>query len=754
MSPLHRLGLATALLALAACSAPPDAVPGDPPGSSIPASQEENPLAKATRALESGDVPAARRALEEVLASDPDDRQARYLLARALAAAEEYRGAKAQVRLALAEEPNDALALSLLAALHEQLGEHHQALAVYWRLRELVPDSLDPLRGVARCQLYTGDPQAALATLAGARERPASDPWLDWLEWQALRRLGRAQAAEVAARRFLEATAKATDLRSTAAEVRRWLAEQTQTLDARSRELMIDYVRAACRLRLPDAVGPEEALLQSVPERLLAYDDRPVFVTLLLPGKTTRLRGRGRGNSLLAALKGAVAALQERPGYTPLAVREAAVRVDVGQRLEPVTVRQGRHGLEAEPALSRGRHGLALRADGREIYCLPGDPFVYGLPDLRAMLEHAADEGGLAPDAWQSSSRAVFRFESECFLSPAPGAVPVSVVDGEPQPLPSALPQDLRAGLEAGARWLTGQLLVDGGVAASYRAARDQPSPNEAAAADEALVGLALVRLHARGEDPVLLAAWRHVAERVTARLLESGPDPLAAAALLRAMDEAARLRGSGEEVALARRDELAQALLRVEDPAARGEARLALLAHAATTGEERWAEAARALPSPPGNDPLLRAREALQGASPLSDPQREALLAWAGEQLRPADPATGGEAPLPERPRPDPAEDEPSVVQRARTLAALAAVARLARQAGDPAAADLRQAVQARAGELLALQLAERHRALLPAPSRALGAFRARQDDTTLSPAVSAECLLALDAALSVLDG
>lgn len=732
MSPFapRHLCLLLVLSTLAACSSAP---PGEDP--IVAPTAGDTPLARATRALESGDVPAARRALEEALAADPDDRQALYLYARALAAAEEYRAAKVQVRRALAEEPKDALALSLLAALHEQLGEHHQALLVYQRLRELVPDSLDPLRGVARCQLYTGDPQAALATLAGARERPAADPWLDWLEWQALRRLGKPQPAEGAARRFLEASAKAPELASTAAEVRRWLSEQTQTLDGRSRELMVDYVRAACRLRLPDTVGPEEALLQSVPDRLLAYDDRPVFVTLLVPGKTLRLRGRGRGGSLLAALKGAVAALQERPGYTPLAVREAAVRIDVGQRLEPITLRQGRHGLEAEPALTRGRHGLALRADGHEIYCLPGDPFVYGLPDLRAMLEHAAGEGGLAPDAWQSSSQAVFRFESECFLSPAPGAAPITLQESEPQPLPGTLPEDLRAGLEGGARWLTAQLLVEGGCVASYRAAQDQPSPNEAAAADEARVGLALVRLFARSEDPVLLAAWRHLAGRVADRLLEGGPDPRAAATLLLAMDEASGLRGSGDEVAQPRRDELAQALLRVEDPAARGAARLALLAHARTTGEARWAEAARALRLTSGDDPLQRAEEALGAVQGGDASQREALLSWASDQLRPR------EAPLP-------------LPERARALRVLAGAALVARQTNDPAAADLRQAVQTGAGELLALQLAERHRALVPSPSRALGAFRQRQDDPVLTPQVSAECLLALDAALRVLEG
>lgn len=709
---------------------------------------EETPLAKATRALEGGDAVGARKALEQILSEDDDDLRARYLLARALATLGELRGAKANLLPILEERPADALALSLLAAVHETLGEHHQALACYARLQSQVPESLDPLRGVVRCQLLLGQPEQALATIAAGRGRPTEDPWLDYLEWQAMRRLGRLEGADMAARRFLEASVQAPELKGAASDVKFWVAERAHLLDSASRQLMIDYVRAACRLRLPDSVGPEEALLADVPARMVAFDDRPVFVTVSVPGTKTRFRGRGRGKSLLAALKGAVAAVQERPGYTALQVREAAVLIDVGHALEPVKLRQGTHGLEADPPLVRGRHGLILRADGREIQSLPSDGLVRGLPDLRAMLEDAALEGGLAADAWQSSTQSVFRFRTESFLSPTPGAAPISLIDGEPQPLPEPYPRELTAALVSGARFATGLLLVDGGCAASYQASRDETArvgptqpgqpeaaPLEASPADEARLALTLVQLHRRSEDPVLLAAARHVTDRVVARMLAGGAtDTEAAAWLLLALDEVAATKGGEQHAPTARRDELAAALLRVEDPAARGPARLALLGHARATGEARWREAARALPLPPGDDPLAAAEELL-ALEQLNASERAALLAWAGERLASRE-----------------KERELPVERRARTLTALAGAARVARDARDPLFPDLRQAVQSLAGELLALQLGERHRALFPAPNRALGGFRARMDDSTLSPRPTAECLLGLAAALDVL--
>jgi len=729
-----RPGPARALLATAALLAGCAQTPPDPEDLEV-AEGEESAVQRASQAFESGDLVGARAALEEHLDDEPEDAQAQYLLARILVGMDELRGARRSVERALAGDPKNPLYMSLLASLHEALGEHHRALDAYADVIAAVPESLDPIYGAARCQLYVGDPDGALATLQLARERPSTAPMTEYLTFQAYRRLGREDDAEGAARAFLEAAEGDAGQRLRAVEVKRWLATASDALPAPARQVMIDYVRAACRLRLPDTVGPERAVIERAPERLLVFDDRPVFVTLFA-ADGVRLRGHGRGRSLASALKGAVEAAQEDPAYTPLAVRQAAIRVDVGHALEPIEVRRGRHGLEAEPPVVRGRHGVALRADGREIFALPGDVLTAGLPDLRAMLEHAAAAGGLGRDAWHTATHAAFRFETDAFVSAAPGAAAVRTQDGEPLPRPEAYPEEVERAAAAAAAWLTTLLGTDGGAAAGYDPIADARAESEPPPRVEALMAAALAGRSGRRDDRPLLAAARHLADRARARLLEAtGPEPAAQARLLEALHALRRLEAEPDPALAAATDELAATLAAGEpaEPRARASAARALVLHAGAAGEPRWLDAARRLldDEPPDDAAAARALYALERADPRRA-QREALLAWARRELAGATPTTGQSL--------------------ARSAASLAEVARLARDLRDPSAEDLRREALARLTALLGLQLADRHAFFLRAPSRSLGGVRERRTSPYLPAETGAAALEALEVALEEL--
>ncbi|RMG14164.1 MAG: hypothetical protein D6731_10665, partial [Planctomycetota bacterium] len=169
--------------------------------------------------------------------------------------------------------------------------------------------------------------------------------------------------------------------------------------------------------------------------------------------------------------------LRTQEGFTPLAVRGAALRIDVGGVLEPVELRLGPDGLECDPAWEPGRHGLALRVDGSEVIALPGDPLDEDLEALEDVLARACLRAGLGAQAWRSALGLAYRFEAESFLSPAPGASPLPLQHSEPTPFPEPSARAVGEALEAGATWLGAQILPSGGLAAGYSPARDAFDP-------------------------------------------------------------------------------------------------------------------------------------------------------------------------------------------------------------------------------------------------------------------------------------
>ena len=729
----RRILLFLFLLPLAACAskqpAPQPSLDGKQTDTANAA--DAGPLQRAEALFTNGDFTGARVALEEDLDDEDADPHARYLLARALGFLGEYRGARAQLFLVLEELPDNTLAWDLLAMLHEQLGEHRAAIQAYAEVQRRT-ESISPLLGIARCYLYLGDPQAALASLESARNRPGRDPWAEFLAYQALRRLGRENDSEAAARSYLDVAATQEAHAERMSEVRRWLASRVSLLPAPVRQTMMDYVRAACRLRLPSSKPPEEAVLARAPQRLMVHDDRPVFVTLHVPETGKRHRGHGRGRNLANALKGAVDALHRSPAFMPLETQKAAVRIDIGRELEPLEVQAGAGGLVARPGFERGVHGLALRADGAEVFCLPGDPISEDLSDLEACLDHAVKSGGLAPSAWKSATNSVFRFESEAFLSLEPGSSPVVLVGSEPPPLPEPTLASLDRALRSGGRWLTTLLEPDGSLVASYSPPHDafapngadDPSPVAASPAATARCALAFSVLRGINKDKVQAAAVRHLTEALLGRLgrLEPSAEATRARAwLLLALAEDPTTADTRERLAA----EVSQA--QPTDPETRAACLRALAAHGRSTGQPRWRAAAldlRALTEESQDRADAELRLAGLRLEPLPS-ETSRILKWATRQLE----------------LPAPAD----LTERCRWLSALARASSLAETQGHEDAVRLRATVVEHARSLLVLQLDERHRYLCKAPERALGGFRANLGSSHLEAQLTAECVLAL---------
>lgn len=768
--------------ALVACKGPP---PGDVPAGGVRTAEEVQseedatpPLTRAKNLFVGGDLSGARAAIEEVLNADEDHTQARYLHARVLAGMGEYRGARSDLLRVVEGQPRNALALDLLASLEEQLGEHRKALERYRQVNSSLRSeeaeraaelsqqglpspkgvtSVAPLIGMARCHLVLGEPDQALNVLQRAKASARADPAVEYWRFIVLDRLEQSRDAESAARGFLRLTSGHGSAMAQHREIRRWLSKNSQSLTLPIRAVMVDYVRAAIRLRLPgETTLVEDAVLSKAPPRLVVFDDRPVFVTLLPPGGKPRFMGVGRGRSLAGALKGAMTTIQEDPRWTRIAVRDSAVRVEIGRELTPARFAQLKGKLTLAPGLAPGHHGVGMRAGGKEVYLLPCDFLHEDLGSLEEGLELACRRAEVHERAWQGAGDAVFRFETEAFFSPRPGAQPQPLVAGEPGPAPDPTLRTLQRSLDRGVRFLNRQLVVEFPAPSPKKGdPKDPKDPKEtpkavkvrsggefpraylpvsgevsqARANDEELarICLASLALADEGRARVLLGATQLVLDRA---LGLSSPRDLGAleavaqAALLEAISAApapVRKRYAGPARRLARE-------LRSPPRGARIQAAIALLALASADSQPTIA--AEALIGDMANlDPRLpevrRLLVALiEGGGILSERAGARLVAWAQERIQRREPASPSD------------------------LLALASATRIAEARKHPQAVAFRTWTLAAAGTLLALQIDERHAALCKAPDQAQGGFREDLIRMRVPLSQSADCLLALRAA------
>jgi tetratricopeptide (TPR) repeat protein len=500
----------TLLLVLGCTTTKPLEVQGPPPSPSVQAQidarseqdEEKDPVVRANRLHLQGNLDGALTEIKKALNANPDDGRARYFYANFLLEKGELRGAATEFQRAIDLKSKDVpivICWTHLGEVRERLGEHPAALEAYLgavqaereidqkiaadpkkssSINSAVPHgSPEPWRNLARIYLFLGELDKSLDALAQARQRAPRDAFTESLAVRAFQRLGDEDHAIECARRFLEIAGDDPIFTERASELRELVRGKTPPLALPERRALVDFVRAALRPKLPESEPDEDYFHQNPNARLLRVDDRAVFVTIITQDGSPRLRGRGRGKSLASAVAGAVATIKDSKTYNPVHTRGAAVRIDVERgELEPVELsasdarfEQQTDGeehvvvasLQAKPPVEPGMHGIALRVDERELFCLPGDPVTEDLPDLKAMLEFASKEGGLAANAWENATSRVFRFKTESFCSPAPGVAPIELVRGEPLPFPEATPAILLEAAGAGATWLAQDLVLE-----------------------------------------------------------------------------------------------------------------------------------------------------------------------------------------------------------------------------------------------------------------------------------------------------
>lgn len=162
------------------------------------AMQHEDDKDRVRALLQQNDLASAHRVCAGIVAADPKDGSARFLLGLILARQGHLTDAEAQLRLAVGIDPNLAEGWLRLGQVVERLGRDAEAETLLQRSLALNPAWLEPREGLGRICLRLGRIEDAIAQFRVViAQRPASLPALDGLI-RALRQAGRlTEAAEV-----------------------------------------------------------------------------------------------------------------------------------------------------------------------------------------------------------------------------------------------------------------------------------------------------------------------------------------------------------------------------------------------------------------------------------------------------------------------------------------------------------------------------------------------------------------------------
>lgn len=116
-----------------------------------------------TAEIRAGDMPAARRAIEDYLEDNPEDTQARYLLGLTYERENDLEGALSVYEEMVADDPNEFEALFRMGVLQRRQGDLEAAARSFTNSLEANPDFTAARVSLAETRVELGDPDGAIS---------------------------------------------------------------------------------------------------------------------------------------------------------------------------------------------------------------------------------------------------------------------------------------------------------------------------------------------------------------------------------------------------------------------------------------------------------------------------------------------------------------------------------------------------------------------------------------------------------------
>lgn len=443
----------------------------------LPPSERDAKLGEAVGFIKGGQTESALEILYELVKTNPDDHQVRYILGRTLYDKQSFRAARGELRKVVETNPKHTLAWQKLGDIHQRLGDHPEAIAAFTQVAALVPNTIDPLRRIAANYLIRGEPQRGLSALEQARERlkesKQEDVMLEYLAAKIYEELGNQRGTSVAARAFLRLSVGNPGFKEERDYYQNWLKVTKIELPDKDVVTLMTFARSTLTQVVSGKSRPD-LIARAASKRLYAFDESTLFITVIpARGLGVPLRGRGRRKNLLSSLTRALDTITTNPAYSKELCKRAAIRLSIASdHFEEASLSRAQASKTKQPLLELGSHGMAFDAGDVQPYVLGSDATLYDLRSVEEMLTFASKKARLAPKAW--AQRRLLRFRSTDFVQPAVGARIFSLEDGEPLPRPVPTASTLLEVALEGGQWLLRNQLSNGAFGQRYFPRLDQ----------------------------------------------------------------------------------------------------------------------------------------------------------------------------------------------------------------------------------------------------------------------------------------
>ncbi|MDF1664630.1 MAG: hypothetical protein P1V97_22925, partial [Planctomycetota bacterium] len=449
----------------------------------LPPSERDAKLSEAVSFIKGGQTNSALEILYELVKTNPNDHQVRYILGRTLYDKRSFRAARTELQKVVEINSKHTLAWQKLGDIHQRLGNHPEAISAFTRVAALVPNTIDPLRRIAANYLIRGEPQRGLGALEKARERLAEskqeDVMLEYLAAKIYEELGNQRGTSVAARAFLRLSVGTPSFNEEREYYQNWLKITKIDLADKDIVTLMTFARSTLTQIVKGKKRPD-LIARAASKRLYAFDESTLFVTVVpARGLGITLVGRGRRKNLLSSLTRALDTITTNPAYSKELCKRASIRLSIASdHFEEATLaKPGAIKKKSDlPTLTLGKHGIAFDAGDVQPYVLGCDATLYDLRSVEEMLTFAAKRARLAPKAW--AQRRLLRFRTTDFVQPSVGARIFSLEDGEPLPRPVPNANNLSEVALEGGQWLLRNQLSNGAFGQLYYPLLDQYQTN------------------------------------------------------------------------------------------------------------------------------------------------------------------------------------------------------------------------------------------------------------------------------------